>query len=148
MFEKIYPWVTFLLIFITLLLTLFVVGAIAGISNLIILTFCKVILAKIAAPVKNIVDKAGGAGKEAAQLAKGAKSMNIWALIIDYLFTPMNQAEQISLIIGWVLWPIALAGGLAFFFGGLAGIMCQPTLVIALPFDWCKLIKPIVDIFK
>lgn len=148
MSEKIYPYVTFLLIFITLLLTLFIVGAISGISNLIILTVCKVILAKVAAPVKNVVDKAGGMGKEAAQLAKGAKGLNIYALIIDYLFTPMNQAEQIFLIIGWALFPIALAGGLALFFGGLAGIMCQPTLVITLPFDWCKLIKPIVDIFK
>lgn len=143
MFEKIYPWVTFLLILSSLVQTFYIIGAASGLVILIILTLCKVILAKVAAPVKNVVDKAGGAGKEMAQLAKGAKSMNIWALIIDYLFTPMNQAEQIFLILGWALFPIALAGGLAFFFGGLAGIMCNVAWV-----DWCSLVQPIVDIFK
>ena len=143
MFEKIYPYVTFLLIFSSLVQTLYLIGAASGLAILIILTVCKVFLSKVTAPVKNVVDKAGGMGKEAAQLAKGAKGLNIWALIIDYLFTPMNQAEQIFLIIGWAGFPIALAGGLALIFGGLAGIMCNATWV-----NWCSLIQPIVDIFK
>ncbi|MEK7189755.1 MAG: hypothetical protein AAB666_02110 [Patescibacteria group bacterium] len=149
MFEKIYPYVTFLLIFIYLLLALILplVGAANSLITLATLTLFKVFLAKVAAPVKNVVDKAGGMGKEAAQLAKGAKSMNIWALIIDYLFTPMNQAEQIFLILGWALLPVAAAGSLAIYFG-LVGIICQPSLVLTIPFDWCKLVKPIVDIFK
>ena len=143
MFEKIYPWVTFLLIISSLIQTLYLIGTASGLAILIILTVCKVFLAKVAAPIKNVVDKAGGMSKEAAQLAKGSKIMNIRALIIDYLFTPMNQAEQIFLIIGWAGFPIAMAGGLALIFGGLAGIMCNAAWV-----DWCSLIQPIVDIFK
>lgn len=144
MFEKIYPWVTFLLIIGSLAQTFILIGAISGLAILVILTLCKIFLAKIAAPIKNVVDKAGGMGKSAEQLAKGVKGLNIWALIIDYLFTPMNQAEQIFLILGWAVFPIALAGGITLFFGGLAGIICNPIEL----FDWCKLIKPIVDIFK
>lgn len=144
MFEQIYPWVTFFLILSSLFQALLIpMGAASGLLTLIALTLFKIVLAKAATPVKNVVDKAGGMGKEAAQLAKGAKGMNIWALIIDYLFTPMNQAEQIFLIIGWAVMPIAIAGFIAIYFGGLAGLMCNVTT-----FDWCKLIQPIVDIFK
>lgn len=144
MFEEIYPWVTIFLILSGLFQTLLIpMGAVATLLILIALTLFKVVLAQVAAPVKNIVDKAGGMGKEAAQLAKGAKGLNIWALIIDYLFTPMNQMEQIFLIIGWAVFPIAAAGFIAIYFGGLAGLICNAT-----PFDWCKLIQPIVDIFK
>lgn len=144
MFEEIYPWVTVFLILSGLFQTLLIpMGAVATLLILIALTLFKVVLAQVAAPVKNIVDKAGGMGKEAAQLAKGAKGLNIWALIIDYLFTPMNQMEQIFLIIGWAVFPIAAAGFIAIYFGGLAGLICNAT-----PFDWCKLIQPIVDIFK
>ena len=144
MFEQIYPLVTFFLILSGLFQALLIpMGAANCLLILIALTLFKIIMAKVAAPVKNVVDKAGGMGKEAAQLAKGAKGLNIWALIIDYLFTPMSQAEYISLIIGWALFPIAAAGFIAIYFGGIAGIMCNVT-----PFDWCNLIKPIVDIFK
>lgn len=144
MFEQIYPWVTFFLILSGLFQTLLIpMGAAAALLVLIALTLFKVVLARVAAPVKNIVDKAGGMGKEAAQLAKGAKGLNIWALIIDYLFTPMNQAEQIFLIIGWAVFPIAAAGFIAIYFGGLAGLICNATW-----FDWCKSIQPIVNIFK
>lgn len=144
MFKKIYPWVTFFLILSGLFQALLIpMGAASGLLTLIALTLFKIVLAKAAAPIKNVVDKAGGMGKEAAQLAKGAKSLNIWALIIDYLFTPMNQAEYIFLILGWAVFPIAAAGFIAIYFGGLAGIMCNVAWV-----DWCKLIQPIVDIFK
>lgn len=144
MFEQIYPWVTFFLILSSLFQALLIpMGAASGLITLIALTLFKIVLAKAAAPVKNVVDKAGGMGKSAEQLAKGAKGLNIWALIIDYLFTPMNQAEQIFLIIGWAVFPIALAGFIAIYFGGLAGIMCNVAWV-----DWCSLIQPIVDIFK
>ena len=144
MFEQIYPWVTFFLILSSLFQALLIpMGAVAALLTLIALTLFKVVLARVTAPVKDAVDKAGGMGKEAAQLAKGAKSLNIWALIIDYLFTPMNQAEQIFLILGWATFPIALAGFIAIYFGGIAGIMCNAAWV-----DWCSLIKPIVDIFK
>ncbi|MBI5022735.1 MAG: hypothetical protein HZC05_01025 [Candidatus Magasanikbacteria bacterium] len=144
MFEQIYPWVTFFLILSSLFQALLIpLGAASGLLTLIILTLFKIVLAKAAAPIKNVVDNAGGMGKEAAQLAKGAKSLNIYALIIDYLFTQMNQAEQIFLIIGWALFPVAAAGFLAIYLGGIAGIICNAAWV-----DWCKLIKPIVDIFK
>lgn len=146
MFEQIYPWVTFFLILSGLFQTLLIpMGAAAALLVLIALTLFKIILARVAEPIKTAAEKIGGksVGKEALKMAKDIKNVNIWALIIDYLFTPMNQAEQIFLIIGWAVFPIAAAGFIAIYFGGLAGIMCNAT-----PFDWCKLIQPIVDIFK
>lgn len=147
MFERIYPWVTFFLILSSLFQALLIpMGVASGLFTLIALTLFKIVLAKAAAPIKSAVEKASGKsiGKETVKIAKNVKNANLWALIIDYLFTPMNQAEQIFLILGWAVFPIALAGFIAIYFGGLAGIMCNPTEL----FDWCKLIKPIVDIFK
>ncbi len=146
MFEKIYPWVTYLLILSGLFQTLLLpMGAITALLTLIAMTLFKVVLARAAAPVKNIVEKASGksVGKETIKAAQDIKNVNIWALIVDYLFTPMNQTEQIFLILGWAGFPIALAGFVSIYFGGIAGIMCNAAWV-----DWCSLIKPIVDIFK
>ena len=148
--NKLYAYATALFIFLALLQTLFfpIIGGINGFVILLLLTG-KMIVGKIRdkfmtttkttvyntpdGPLKvtqkipNKVMQSGGSGM--------ATKANIYALIIDYLTTPMDQFEKGLLILGWALWPI--------FFPLLPtaiflAIKDQCTVVGT---DWCSLLN-------